>query len=363
MQNHTNKSGSLPGLYQGETPIQYGSLPAGLASSDAVIQSIRLRRAGSELLCDTTKNFLRKFDSRKARRRRVQVADDNLILATTQKADETIYDEAEGTSVNNNCILHIPTDPSLLIETEYPESPLQLDESSPAIKNSTQPFTQSSINSQIDDLIDKWQPQFRVEARTRPLASLSCGQLHMLRKLANIKLKTILEGYCPTYRNGWNWDIPKLKKRNKHSEYNEKKVFGIPLSILQDRNGFPLVPSLLYCMNWLRLNALEHIGLFRKSGVKSRIQRLKQMLENGDLQLDLAEHQSYDVADMIKQYFRQLPEALLTNKLSELLILIFQCKYLLITTYCIPFPKVYSHIIKNLKKKTKTNFTQIFAIV
>ena len=36
--------------------------------------------------------------------------------------------------------------------------------------------------------------------------------------------------------------------------------------------------------------------------------------------------QPYDVADLIKQYFRELPECLLTNKLSETFISIFTCK-------------------------------------
>ena len=34
----------------------------------------------------------------------------------------------------------------------------------------------------------------------------------------------------------------------------------------------------------------------------------------------------YEVADMLKEYFRDLPERLLTNKLSESLILIVACK-------------------------------------
>ena len=33
--------------------------------------------------------------------------------------------------------------------------------------------------------------------------------------------------------------------------------------------------------------------------------------------------QSYDVADLIKQYFRELPECLLTNKFSETFINVF----------------------------------------
>ena len=35
---------------------------------------------------------------------------------------------------------------------------------------------------------------------------------------------------------------------------------------------------------------------------------------------------AYDVADMLKQYFRYLPEPLMTNKLSETFLQIYQCK-------------------------------------
>lgn len=36
---------------------------------------------------------------------------------------------------------------------------------------------------------------------------------------------------------------------------------------------------------------------------------------------------AYDVADMLKQFFRDLPEPLMTNKLSETFLQIYQCKY------------------------------------
>lgn len=36
---------------------------------------------------------------------------------------------------------------------------------------------------------------------------------------------------------------------------------------------------------------------------------------------------AYDVADMLKQYFRDLPEPLLTSKLSETFLQIYQCKF------------------------------------
>lgn len=70
------------------------------------------------------------------------------------------------------------------------------------------------------------------------------------------------------------------------------------------------------------------VGLFRKSGVKSRIQTLRQMNEasgtDGAVNYDC--QSAYDVADMLKQYFRDLPEPLLSSKLSETFLQIYQCK-------------------------------------
>lgn len=86
------------------------------------------------------------------------------------------------------------------------------------------------------------------------------------------------------------------------------------------------------------------MGIFRKAGVKSRIAKLRTTVEaagaanatfaienmnttdptQSSLTFDGA--QAHDVADMVKQYFRELPDALLTNKLSETFIAIFQRK-------------------------------------
>lgn len=96
--------------------------------------------------------------------------------------------------------------------------------------------------------------------------------------------------------------------------------------------GSSLPPFVQSAFQWLEDNALDHVGLFRKPGVKSRIQRLKQLAEADPDDLKFENHQAYDVADMVKQYFRELPEALLTNKLSESFIAIFQREYYLVYT-------------------------------
>ena len=52
--------------------------------------------------------------------------------------------------------------------------------------------------------------------------------------------------------------------------------------------------------------------------------------------VDFESLQSYDVADLLKQYFRELPECLLTNKLSDTFISIFtrKCEFRIVYTFC-----------------------------
>lgn len=91
-----------------------------------------------------------------------------------------------------------------------------------------------------------------------------------------------------------------------------------------------MLPKSIYAaIKWLRLNALDHVGLFRKSGAQPRIQKLKAIVEtyDSDSMAIFDGQQGYDVADMVKQYFRELPECLLTNKMSETFIAIFQRRY------------------------------------
>ena len=114
-------------------------------------------------------------------------------------------------------------------------------------------------------------------------------------------------------------------------------MFGVPLSVMVQRTGESLAPAVLEALHFLRQSALDQIGLFRKSGVRSRIAKLKEMCEQStwsvrnwptcgteNVLVDWSQQQAYDVADMVKQYFRELPEALMTNKLSETFVAIFQ---------------------------------------
>ncbi|KAG1671525.1 Myotubularin-related protein 13 [Nymphon striatum] len=155
------------------------------------------------------------------------------------------------------------------------------------------------------------------------LDSLSAGQMMVLKKLSLLKLTALMERYSPSNRSGWSWAMPKFIKRIKSPDYKDKKVFGLPLLLVLQRTGQPLPKKIQSVIHSLRIVASESVGLFRKSGVRSRIQCLKNQTETRD-DVNYENFQANDVADLLKQYFRELPEALLTNKLSETFISIFQ---------------------------------------
>lgn len=47
-----------------------------------------------------------------------------------------------------------------------------------------------------------------------PLASLSCGQLMVLRQLAMLKLTAMMEKHCPSLRStGFSWELPKFMRK------------------------------------------------------------------------------------------------------------------------------------------------------
>ncbi|KAM8706878.1 hypothetical protein ACLKA7_011043 [Drosophila subpalustris] len=174
----------------------------------------------------------------------------------------------------------------------------------------------------------KIEPQALQEDAGIPFAAMSAGQLQIIRKLALVTLTGYMERYCPTHRSGWNWELPKFIKKIKMPDYKDKKVFGVPLLLILQRSGQCLPVAVRAAFRWLQLNALDQVGLFRKSGGKSRIIKLREQIELTESTPECMDvfdlQQAYDVADMLKQYFRELPESLLTTKMSETFVAIFQ---------------------------------------
>uniref|UniRef100_A0A4W5K7N9 DLC1 Rho GTPase activating protein n=1 Tax=Hucho hucho TaxID=62062 RepID=A0A4W5K7N9_9TELE len=154
----------------------------------------------------------------------------------------------------------------------------------------------------------------------RQMGCQSVLQMNLLQKLCLLQLTALLEKHTPTNKHGFSWAVPKFMKRIKVRDYKDRNVFGVPLLLNVQRTGQPLPQSIQQAMRYLRSQCLDQVGLFRKSGVKSRIQALRQMNETCGADgggVSYEGQSAYDVADMLKQYFRDLPEPLLTSKLTE----------------------------------------------
>ena len=92
--------------------------------------------------------------------------------------------------------------------------------------------------------------------------------------------------------------------------------------------GQPLPHRILEAMKYLRKIAQYEIGVFRKNGVKTRINKLKELINrNESINFQSSEFTPFDIADTIKLYFRELPECLITNKLSDILLSNYDSKY------------------------------------
>ncbi|XP_042682536.1 rho GTPase-activating protein 7-like isoform X2 [Centrocercus urophasianus] len=162
-----------------------------------------------------------------------------------------------------------------------------------------------------------------VEGFSTRADSPSATQLARAQKLALLKLTAVMDRYSPSSKQGWNWTIPKSKKINT-SDYKDKNVFGVPLLLNVQRTNHPLPIGILQALDYLRSHFLDQVGLFRKSGVRSRILSLREMNETRSNNVCYEGQSAFDVADMVKQYFRDLPEPIFTSRLCESFLHIYQ---------------------------------------
>ncbi|XP_041253373.1 rho GTPase-activating protein 7-like isoform X2 [Onychostruthus taczanowskii] len=209
-----------------------------------------------------------------------------------------------------------------------------------------------------------WSVEENLESLSLQNDGQSAAQLARTQKLALLKLTALMDRYSPCSKQGWNWcvaefgvvtrwssalsdeckgagamcwtpsklhlhgfvsrTIPKFIKKPKASDYKDKNVFGVPLLLNVQRTSHPLPNGILQALEYLRSHFLDQVGLFRKSGVKSRILSLREMNETNPNNVCYEGQSAFDVADMVKQYFRDLPEPIFTSRLCESFLHIYQ---------------------------------------
>jgi DNA-binding protein Fis len=70
------------------------------------------------------------------------------------------------------------------------------------------------------------------------------------------------------------------------------------------------------CLGYLEDQALHIAGIFRISGTTKRIKSLKDDVDTGK-ELSFNDVKPHDVTGLLKMFFREMPEPLLTFKLYE----------------------------------------------
>ncbi|KAM4597977.1 GEM-interacting protein isoform 2-T2 [Polymixia lowei] len=92
-------------------------------------------------------------------------------------------------------------------------------------------------------------------------------------------------------------------------------LFGVGLSLLL-RNRPDEVPFVVrLCTAEIESRALTVQGVYRMSGSKPRVQKLCQAFETQRDQVDLSDLSPHDITSVLKHFFKELPEPLLTYEL------------------------------------------------
>lgn len=121
----------------------------------------------------------------------------------------------------------------------------------------------------------------------------------------------------------------KDKKKSKHGHQDsspaiatpsvtENPIFGVPLATAVERNrshdGIELPALVRECIDYIEEYGLACEGIYRMSGVKSKVQHLKDCY-NRQEPVYLPEHEPNVVASLLKLFLRELPEPVLTTAL------------------------------------------------
>ncbi|RPB25752.1 RhoGAP-domain-containing protein [Terfezia boudieri ATCC MYA-4762] len=105
----------------------------------------------------------------------------------------------------------------------------------------------------------------------------------------------------------------------------DKPVFGVSLDQLLERDG-SAVPIVVYqCIKAVDLYGLNVEGIYRIPGTKQHLVKIKNIFDNDSSQVDFRQPEAFfhdvnSVTSVLKSFFRELPDPLLTSALYDQLI-------------------------------------------
>lgn len=99
-------------------------------------------------------------------------------------------------------------------------------------------------------------------------------------------------------------------------------MFGRALTEQAEWDGAPVPVIVTKCIRAVEANGMEYEGIYRKTGGSSQSKQITQLFERGQYErFDLTDIESFNdissITSVLKTYFRQLPDPLLTHSLHE----------------------------------------------
>lgn len=172
-------------------------------------------------------------------------------------------------------------------------------------------------------------------------SELSALEYFIVRHVAVLSLEPLLEGHFnqeqlldlietkrPTFWGKFGKAF--AKNEGKTPKGKKKGVFGVALEQLVERDyaestdgigpGALRIPAVVQdAISAMRTMDMSIEGVFRKNGNLKRLNDLKEDIDtNGTEKVDLTKENPVQVANMLKKFFRDLPDPLLTFKLFKL---------------------------------------------
>lgn len=94
------------------------------------------------------------------------------------------------------------------------------------------------------------------------------------------------------------------------------RLFGVPLvSLVSEEDKIPLIIETL--LRTIEMHGLYTEGIYRKSGVSSKIKELKVKMDENPDDIDFETYQVHVLASVLKSFLREMPEPLLTFECYE----------------------------------------------
>ncbi|KAI5280242.1 hypothetical protein KEM54_003803, partial [Ascosphaera aggregata] len=113
---------------------------------------------------------------------------------------------------------------------------------------------------------------------------------------------------------------PVPSSQQQYSHIQEKGVFGHTLEELFDRDEIAVPWIVFKCIQSIDAYGLDSEGIYRQRGSAHIIDQLRMKFENDPAETDLMNPETFahdinNVAGLLKQFFKELPNPLLTNEL------------------------------------------------